>query len=71
MLRELLDGCDAPVAAFSGYGLSIQCPSITELSRDEQAALSQAVEKRYSFFRQIEDFGQAGTTLRIYLRKRS
>jgi hypothetical protein len=69
MLKELVEGCDAPVAAFSGYGLAIQCPSITEVPRDEEAELWRAVEKRYSFFRQVEDFGQAGTRLKIYLRK--
>lgn len=69
MLRELLVDCDAPVAAFSGYGLSVRCPEVSELSRAEQDELWEIVDRRYEPLKEVEGFGQAGTTLRILRRK--
>ena len=70
MLRELLRTCNAPVAAFSGYGLSVRCPDVSELSREEQEELWAIVSDRYEPLRTVETFGQADTTLKI-LRKRT
>ena len=69
MLMEILENSDAPAAAFSGYGLSIQSPEIRELPVEEQQALRAAVEKRYQLVRTIETFGHAETTLKVYKRK--
>ena len=69
MMNELIDTCDAQVAAFSGYGFAMDCPSITKLPDEERAALYSRVEKRYSLFGEVPEFGQAGTTLKIYLKK--
>ncbi len=69
MMNELLTTCNAPVAAFSGYGFAIQCPSITRLPEEEQALLWRTLEGNYELFRQVEKFGQADTTLRIYRRR--
>jgi len=68
-LRELLAGCDATVAAFSGYGLSVRCPDVSELSREEQDELWAIVGERYEPLKTVEGFGQAGTTLRILRRR--
>ncbi|MBN2302325.1 MAG: hypothetical protein JXN60_07420 [Lentisphaerae bacterium] len=70
MMLDLLNASSAPVAAFSGYGLAIRSPAITELSKPEQAELMSTLTKRYMLFREIESFGQANTLLRIYLLKR-
>lgn len=67
MMHELLRTSAAPVAAFSGYGLSISSPSVGELSEEEQRELRETLESRYRLFREVEDFGQAETTLRVYL----
>jgi len=69
MLHETLATCDAPVAAFSGYGLSIQCPEVIQLPIDEQAELWTMVESRYEQVGKIESFGQADTTLRLFSRR--
>jgi hypothetical protein len=69
MMMELLETCEAPVAAFSGYGLSIQSPQICQLPKEEQQALVALVEKRYQKEREIPAFGHAETTLKIYRRK--
>ena len=69
MMAELLAICDAPVAAFSGYGLAIRAPEIRALSRDEQQEVWTIVDARYGLDREIEPFGQAETTLRLYRRK--
>jgi hypothetical protein len=69
MLHEVLASTDASVAAFSGYGLSIRCPEITQLPIDEQAELWRMVESRYEQVAEIEPFGQADTTLRVFGRK--
>jgi len=71
MMLELLETSEAPVAAFSEYGLAIRSPGVTELPSEEQMALYEAVERRYSLFRKVEKFGQAGTRLKIYLRRNS
>lgn len=68
MLRLLSEGA-APVAAFSGYGLSIRSPEILPLDREEQEALRQALQASYEWVREVPHFGQAHTTLNIYKRK--
>ena len=69
MMGELLTTSEAPIAAFSGYGLSIQCPEISQLPVDEHAKLWEILESRYNQSVCIESFGQAGTTLRILTKK--
>ncbi len=64
----LLGTCEAPVAAFSGYGLAIRSPEVMELDVQEQKMLWETLLKRYSFFRAMDDFGQARTKLRVFLR---
>jgi hypothetical protein len=66
---ELLRTCEAPVAAFSGYGLAIAAPAIQELPAAEQAELRALVLERYGAFRTVERFGQVGTALVISLKK--
>lgn len=65
MLR-LLKQTDAPLAAFSGYAFAIGAPSMRELGAREQAELWQAVSNRYECVREVPDFGQGSTTLRIW-----
>jgi len=69
MLHEILASSDAPVAAFSGYGLAIRCPEITQLPIDEQTELWTMVESRYEQTDEVTPFGQADTTLRVFGRK--
>ena len=68
MMADLLSGSPARIAAFSGYGLAIRSPEVTELSADEQEALWGIVERRYEEIAKIHDFGQAFTTLRVLAR---
>ena len=63
--RKLLSTCDATVAAFSGYGLSIGSPEVTRLPEAEQRELWAIVEDRYRLVMEVEPFGQADTKLRI------
>ncbi len=70
MMHELIAGSEAPVAAFSGYGLAMECPAVRALAAPEQASLWRAVETRYEPFAPVERFGQAGTTLTLWRRKR-
>ena len=69
MLHEILATCESPVAAFSGYGLAIRCPEITQLPIDEQTELWRVVESRYEQVSTETPFGQADTTLRVFSRK--
>jgi hypothetical protein len=68
MMEEILRTTPARAAAFSGYGLAIRSPSVTELDPREQRALWREVERRYRPVREIAGFGQGGTTLRILAR---
>jgi len=69
MLANLLATCDAPVAAFSEYGLSIASPAVMPVPDSEAAHLQSLVESRYTRTATVPAFGQAQTTLRLY-RKR-
>jgi hypothetical protein len=69
MLLEILSTARAPVAALSGYGLTIRSPEIAELSSNDRKALQAALETKYTKRHEIENFGQAHTTLEIFERK--
>lgn len=69
MLLETIGSAQAPIAAFSGYGLAIRAPDIAPLSENEQAELWAAVEREYRLYAVVEDFGQAETLLRILVRR--
>jgi len=69
MMAELLEKCEAPVAAFSGYGLSIGAPVISPLPEAEQQELWAIVEKHYQLEKTLEAFGQAETPLKILRRR--
>ncbi|MFZ4396145.1 MAG: hypothetical protein ACOYOU_11025 [Kiritimatiellia bacterium] len=66
MFEDLLATAPAPMAAFSGYGLSIASPGVTELPPSEQAQLQALVECRYAPAGQVAHFGQAHTRLDLY-----
>lgn len=66
MLADLLAESDAPLAAFSGYGLSIESPAISKVSDADAFRFLTTLFTRYEPFRQIEDFGQAHTALDLY-----
>ena len=69
MLEEMIDQTEASLAAFSGYGLSIQSPEVSELPAEHEAALWQKVNSRYEEMDQLPFFGQAHTTLRLLRKK--
>ncbi|QHI68071.1 hypothetical protein [Tichowtungia aerotolerans] len=68
MMIETLSKGRAPLAAFSGYGLTIESPGIGELSSEHWRALRSVLEKSYRKTSEIPDFGQAHTTLEIFER---
>jgi hypothetical protein len=67
MVEALAQG-RAPLAAFSGYGLTIRSPEIAEISSDEQRALRAVLEAGYQKTGEVASFGQASTTLEIFER---
>ncbi len=69
MLIELLLQAHAPVAAFSGYGLTIRSPEIAEIPSADREKLRTALEANYKKTFEIHDFGQAFTTLEVFERK--
>ena len=68
MLEALLRSTDAPVAALSGYSLTIRCPEVQEIGAAEQDKWRAVVEERYTPKDVVRDFGQGYTTLRILVR---
>ncbi len=68
LMERLLLTSDAPVAAFSGYGFAVESPGVEELEGGEKEFFYRTLRSRYVLFREIRDFGQAYTTLRIFLR---
>lgn len=68
MLTDLIRNSGAPVAALSGYSLSISCPSVSELPQADQDRLWSEVLGAYRPEREVPNFGQAATLLRILRR---
>jgi hypothetical protein len=69
MMLEILLQARAPVAAFSGYGLTICSPEITEISSNDWKKLRVALESSYLKTTEVPNFGQAYTTVEIFERK--
>jgi hypothetical protein len=69
MMKQLLETSEARVAAFSGYGLAIQSPGVTELPADERRELRQLVLTRYRIEYEVPHFGQALTTLQVFVKR--
>ena len=68
-LSNLLSTTEAPVAALSGYSLSIGCPEVEELPEEERQALRALIEARYEPAFEVPHFGQGHTTLEVWKRK--
>jgi hypothetical protein len=69
MLLEILADSDAPLAAFSGYGLAIESPAVSPIPEQDALQLRQMLESRYSPTAVFPQFGQAHTSLNIYIQK--
>lgn len=69
MLIETLEKGRAPMAAFSGYGLTIRSPEIAELSSNDWKVLRAVLKTGYERVSEIPNFGQAHTTLEVFRRK--
>ncbi|HPR82931.1 MAG TPA: hypothetical protein PLD51_03645 [Pontiellaceae bacterium] len=69
MLIEILMQARAPVAAFSGYGLTIRSPQIAELAANDREKLRSALGANYKKTAEIPNFGQAFTPLEVFERK--
>lgn len=68
-LAALLEQDPPSIAVFSGYGLAIRAPEVTELTREEQADLWELVNRRYAVAAEFPEFGQAATVLKVMRRK--
>ncbi|HKL21135.1 MAG TPA: hypothetical protein VJ904_04975, partial [Tichowtungia sp.] len=66
MMLETLLTSHAPMAAFSGYGLTIESPTIGKISSDHWNELRDALELNYEKVSDVPNFGQAHTTLELF-----
>jgi hypothetical protein len=67
MLLELLaTETNAPIAALSGYSLSIRCPEVEEVVLGDQVAFDEILQARFERVESVPGFGQAGTTLQLW-----
>ncbi len=67
MMIELLSSTtNAPIAALSGYSLSIRSPEVEEISRADHMAFTNVLTSRFEHVEFVPGFGQAGTTLEIW-----
>lgn len=69
MMVEVLAQARAPIAAFSGYGLTIRSPEIIEIPAEDQKLLQAVLESGYRKTGEMDDFGQAHTRLDIFERR--
>jgi hypothetical protein len=70
MLELLATATNAPIAALSGYSLSIRSPEVEEVSREDRAAFDDLLESRFDRVESVSGFGQAGTTLVLWQLKK-
>lgn len=66
MLDLLATESNAPIAAFSGYSLSIRSPEVEEVVREDRLAFDEILQTRFELVESVPGFGQAGTTLDIW-----
>lgn len=67
MMIELLStATNAPIAALSGYSLSIRSPEVEEVSREDRMAFDEILQTRFEPVESVPGFGQAGTTLELW-----
>ncbi|HMP73637.1 MAG TPA: hypothetical protein PKE55_10280 [Kiritimatiellia bacterium] len=65
-MQETIEESDALLAAVSDYGFAIDSPQIVPVAPEIRAGLLTRLERRYERIAEVEGFGQAGTTLRLY-----
>ena len=70
MLELLKTETNAPIAALSGYSLSIRSPEVQEVVRDDQLAFDEILATRFERVESVPHFGQAGTTLDLWRLKK-
>jgi hypothetical protein len=71
MLLELLaTETNAPIAALSGYSLSIRSPEVAEVSREDRLAFDAILAERFEQVETVPGFGQAGTDLVLWRLKK-
>ncbi len=71
MLADLLsETTNAPIAAFSGYGLAIRSPEIEPIRREDRLDFEAILDHRFDRVESVPGFGQAGTTLEIWRLKK-
>lgn len=66
LFMELLQTCNAPVAAMSGYAFAMESPDITPVPPLDEAAFRSVLDQRYERIATVPHFGQALTELNIY-----
>lgn len=66
MLDLLAMETNAPIAALSGYSLSIRSPEIEEISREDRMAFDALLQERFERVESVPGFGQAATLLEIW-----
>ena len=66
MLELLATESNAPIAALSGYSLSIRSPEVEEVIREDQLAFDEILQTRFEKVESVPGFGQAGTTLNLW-----
>lgn len=69
--RELLAHSTIPLAALSGYSFAIEPPKCDERDKKAQRELWEIVETNYAHIKDVPDFGQHSTVLRIYQKRQS
>ncbi len=66
MIELLATSTNTPIAALSGYSLSIRCPEVEEVTREDRMAFDGILQERFERVETVPGFGQAGTPLEIW-----
>jgi hypothetical protein len=68
-IEAIMASGEAPVAAFSGYGLAVESPKLTPVPEAERRRLLGVLGGKYELAAEVPSFGQAGTVLSVYRRR--
>lgn len=71
LFAELIQKCDAPLAALSGYAFAMRAPHITPTTSTDKLFFTAIISNRYELLTTVPNFGQAATELRLYKIKSS
>lgn len=69
LMTDLLQNCNASMAALSGYAFAMKSPAVRPTAAGDKEKFMSIISNRYELISTVPNFGQASTKLHIYRKK--